>query len=96
MVLGKLEQILASSRWRPYQLGALASLPVAAVMVAVWLCSEAAAVLWLLLYFSLAGLDVFQKTPMRKMISTALLLGTVVPLIVVMPMLYGSYGLRRP
>lgn len=40
-----------------------------------------------------AGLDVFWKTPLRKTISTALMLGTIVPLLVVFPMLYRA---RQP
>jgi hypothetical protein len=82
MVSGKLRQLLQSSRWRPYFLGALASLPVTAVMLLAWTYCDVVAVAWLVLYGFLGGLDVFWRTPTRKMISAALLLGTVVPFLI--------------
>ncbi|MBI2737210.1 MAG: hypothetical protein HYX38_11775 [Rhodospirillales bacterium] len=95
MPAGGLQRLLEESRWRPYQVGGLLSLPIIAVMALLWVYFEIGAFVWLCLYPWWSGLDVFWKTPRRKMISTALLLGTVVPLLVVLPMLYGSNGLRR-
>jgi hypothetical protein len=37
------------------------------------------AVTWLILYLFLAGLDMFWRTYARKLISTALMVGTLVP-----------------
>jgi hypothetical protein len=78
----KLRRLLQSSRWRPYFLGALASLPVTAVMLLAWIYCDVVAVAWLVLYGFLGGLDAFWKTPMSKLISAALLLGTVVPFLI--------------
>jgi hypothetical protein len=90
MPTGGLKQLLEQSRWRPYQLGGLLSLPVIAGMALLWIYFEIGAFVWLCLYPCWAGLDVFWKTPLRKTIATALMLGTVVPLLVVFPMLYPS------
>ena len=76
MVSGKLRQLLQSSRWRPYFLGVLGSLPVTAVMLLAWIYCDVMAIAWLVLYGFLGGLGVFWKTPTRKLISAALLFGT--------------------
>lgn len=96
MSTGRLTHLLEQSRWRPYQAGALLSLPIFTVMALLWIHFELMAFFWLCLYPWWSGLGVFWKTPFRKMISTSIMLGTLVPLIVVLPMLYGSYGLRQP
>lgn len=84
MLTGRLKQLLEQSRWRPYQLGGLALLVIYfGISAFIRLC----------LYPWRAGLGVFWKTPLRKTISTALMLATVVPLVVVFPMLYGA---RQP
>jgi hypothetical protein len=93
MSTGGLKQLLKQSRWRPYQVGGLASLPVIAVMALLWTYFEIGAFVWLCLYPWWSGLDVFWKTPLRKIVSTALMLGTVVPLLVVLPMLHAA---RQP
>ncbi len=93
MLTGRLKQLLEQSRWRPYQLGGLISLPVIAGMALLWIYFEIGAFVWLCLYPWWAGLGVFWKTPLRKTISTALMLATVMPLLVVFPMLYGA---RQP
>lgn len=95
MSTGGLKDFLEQTRWRPYQAGGLASVPVIAGMTLFWIYFEIGAFAWLCLYLCCAGLDVFWKTPLRKMVSTALFLGTIVPLLVVLPMLYGSISLRR-
>lgn len=96
MSIDRLTHVLGQSRWRPYQMGALLSLPILAVMALLWIHFELTAFFWLCLYPWWSGLGVFWKTPARKMISTAIMLGTLVPLMVVLPMLYGSFGLRQP
>ena len=82
----KLSQLLESSRWRPYQLGSLASLPVTAVLVLSWLYWDIFAIVWFCFYPFWAGLGVFWKTPTRKAVSTALLVGIFMTLMV-MPFL---------
>jgi hypothetical protein len=82
MMSTKLVQLLQSSRWRPYFLGGLASLPVTAVMLLAWKYCDALAIAWLILYPFLGGLDVFWRTPTRKMISAAVLFGTIVPFLI--------------
>jgi hypothetical protein len=88
MSAGRLTQLLEQSRWRPYQVGGLVSVPIIAGMALLWIYFEIGAFVWLCLYPWWSGLDMFWKTPCRKVISTALLLGTVAPLLVVLPMLY--------
>ncbi len=75
-------QYLASSRWAPHKAGALASLPIIAVMLLLWSHKEIVAILWFCLYSFLGGLWIFHTTPIRKMISTALTLGTLVPFMI--------------
>jgi hypothetical protein len=70
---------LLSDRWRPYFFGCLAGIPVALVMLQVWRHWDYVAVTWLFLYMFLAGLDIFWKNHARKLISTALMVGTIVP-----------------
>jgi hypothetical protein len=76
-VTTNLAQLLESSRWQPYKLGTLASLPVAAVMTLLWIHYEIVAMALFCLY-PFWGLWVFRKTPIWKMISWALLLGSMV------------------
>ena len=76
MMSTKLAQILESSRWAPYKLGALAALPVTAAMLLLWSYNAAIALIWLCLCPFWFGLDVFKKTPLRIMISLALFGGT--------------------
>jgi hypothetical protein len=90
MSIGGLRDFLDQTRWRPYQAGGLVSVPVIAGMTLFWIYFEIGAFVWLCLYPCWAGLDVFWKTPLRKTVSTALMLGTIVPLLVVFPMLYPS------
>ncbi|MBI2827044.1 MAG: hypothetical protein HYX69_20400 [Planctomycetia bacterium] len=73
---------LLSDRWRPYFFGCLAGIPVAVVMLQVWRHWDLVAVTWFILYLFLAGLDMFWKTYTRKLVSTALMVGTVVPFLV--------------
>ena len=75
----KLAQFLESVRRAPYTMGALASLPLAAVMMLFWLYYELVAMAWFFLFLALGGAWVFDKTPLRKMVWTALFLGTFVP-----------------
>jgi hypothetical protein len=72
----RIEQFLGASRWLPYQLGAVASLSFAMALMAPWFWSEKFLVLWFVLYPFWSGLDVFWKTPLRKTISTAMAIGT--------------------
>lgn len=69
-------------RWRPYVFGGLAGLPVAVVMVLVWRHWDYLAWVWLIFYMFLAGLDVFWRTYPRKLVSSALMVGTIVPFLV--------------
>jgi hypothetical protein len=71
-----------SDRWRPYFFGCLVGLPIAVIMLQVWRHWELAAVTWFILYLFLAGLDIFWKTYARKLVSTALMVGTLVPFLV--------------
>lgn len=73
---------LLSDRWRPYFFGSLVGIPVAVLMVQVWRHWDLVAVTWLILYLFLSGLDVFWKTYTRRLVSTALLVGTVVGFLV--------------
>lgn len=82
MASSKFGQILESGRWAPYKLGGLAALPVIGVMLLAWIYCDTVAIVWFFLYPLWAGLGIFWKTPMRKMVSTALLLGTVVPMLI--------------
>jgi hypothetical protein len=79
MTLGELTQRLESSRWAPYRLGALASLPMTVVMLLFWIYFPVVAIVWSFVYPFWAGLDVFTRTPLRKMISMALFVGTLTP-----------------
>ena len=88
MASTRLERLLAESRWRPYQLGTVLALPFAAALVALaWLCSEFVALAWFTLYPFWAGLDVFHKTPLRKMISMAMFVGTLLSVAIIIPRL---------
>jgi hypothetical protein len=88
MAPNRLERLLAESRWRPYQLGTVAALPFAAALVALaWLYSELVALAWFSLYPFWAGLDVFHKTPLRKMISMAMFVGTLLAVAIIIPRL---------
>jgi hypothetical protein len=71
-----------SERWRPYVFGGLAGLPIAVMMVLVWRHWDHLASVWLIFYLLLAGLDVFWKTYTRKLVSSALMVGTIVPFLV--------------
>ena len=93
MSTGGLTDFLERTRSRPYQAGGLASVSVIAGMALFWIYFEIGAFVWLCLYPCWAGLDIFWKTPLRKTVSTALFLGTIVPLLVVFPMLFPS---RQP
>jgi len=73
---------LLSDRWRPYFFGSLVGIPIAVMMVQVWRHWDLVAVTWLILYLFLSGLDVFWKTDTRKVVSTALMVGTVVGFLV--------------
>jgi len=73
---------LLSDRWRPYFFGSLVGIPIAVVMVQVWRHWDLVAVTWLTLFLFLSGLDVFWKTYPRKLVSTALMVGTVVGFLV--------------
>ena len=73
---------LLSDRWRPYFFGSLVGIPIAVVMVQVWRHWDLVAVTWLTLYLFLSGLDVFWKTYTRKLVSTALMVGTVIGFLV--------------
>lgn len=73
---------LLSDRWRPYFFGSLVGIPIAVMMVQVWRHWDLVAVTWLTLYLFLSGLDVFWKTYTRKLVSTALMVGTVVGFLV--------------
>lgn len=90
MLTGGLKELLEQTRWRPYQVGGVVAMPIFAGMTLLWIYFEIGAFIWLCFYLCWAGLDVFWKTPLRKMFSTALFLATIVPLLVVFPMLYGS------
>jgi hypothetical protein len=79
MVSGKLAQFLKSIRSQPYLLGVLASLPIALMMLQVWKYNAELAVLSLFLP-PFMSLDVFKKTPTRKMVSLAVVCGTMLPL----------------
>ena len=74
----KLTQFLQSSRWRPYLLGSLASLPVTILALQVWKDHYNWALVWVGVCAFLIGARVFWRTPVRKLISTAILLGTLV------------------
>ena len=82
MSFATLTQRLESSRWEPHKLGLLASLPVTAVMLLLWIFYDPIAIAWFCLYPFWGGLWLFQTTPLRKMISTALLYGTLVPFLI--------------
>jgi hypothetical protein len=73
---------LLSDRWRPYFFGSLVGIPIAVMMVQLWRHWDLVAVTWLILYLFLSGLDVFWKTYTRKLVSTALMVGTVVGFLV--------------
>jgi hypothetical protein len=75
-------RILLNDRWRPYLIGCVASLPVIVVMLQVWKNWDYLAWAWLCLYAFLDGLDVFWKTYARKLVSTALAVGTLVPFLI--------------
>jgi hypothetical protein len=79
MMSAKLAQFLESTRQAPYKTGALVSLPVAAVMTLIWIYYEYVAVFWFLFFMVVGTWWGFDKTPFRKMIWTALSLGTFVP-----------------
>jgi hypothetical protein len=68
---------LLSDRWRPYFFGSLVGIPIAVMMVQVWRHWDLVAVTWFTLYLFLGGLDVFWRTYTRKLVSTALMVGTV-------------------
>jgi hypothetical protein len=82
MVSTKLVQLLQSNRWRPYLLGGLASLPVTVAMLLAWKYCDALAIAWFFLYPFFGGLGMFWKTPTGKLISAALLFGTIVPFLI--------------
>lgn len=73
---------LLSDRWRPYFFGCLAGLPIAVLMLLVWRHWDLLAVTWFILYLFLGGLDIFWKTYARKLVSTALMVGTLIPFLV--------------
>ena len=76
MAASKLSQLLQNERWRPYVLGTFASLPILAVMLIAWIYYPLWAFAWMAPWALFAGLDVFWKTPRRKMISWAIFVGT--------------------
>lgn len=76
MASTKLMQLLESSRWAPYMLGALAALPVTGVLLLLWAYCQVVSWAWLILCPMWFGLGVFKRTPLRIMISLALGIGT--------------------
>ena len=66
MIWKRIEQLLGTGRWLPYQLGAVMSLPFAAAFMASWEWSANFYILWCLCCPFWAGLDVFRRTPLRK------------------------------
>ncbi len=84
MVPTKLVQILQDSRWHPYLLGCLAGVPITVVMLQVWKNWDYLAWTWLILYglVGIGGARVFWKSPTRKLISTAVFVGTFVPFLI--------------
>ena len=50
MTLTKLTQLLESSRWAPYKLGALAALPMTVVMLLFWAYYPVVAIVWSFVY----------------------------------------------
>jgi hypothetical protein len=83
MAPGRLSRLLHSERWRPYILGSVASLPIMVVVLLAWKYHPDWAAWWTVFCFVFAGLDVFHKTPTRKMISFALFLGTLASYLIV-------------
>ena len=71
-----------SDHWRPYLIGGLAGLPIAMMMVLVWRHWNHVGAAWLILYMFLGALDVFWKTYTRKLVSSALVVGTFLPFLV--------------
>ena len=82
MRLGRFEETLRNPRWRPYLLGCLLGLPVTLVMLQVWRSYDYLAWGWLFLYSGLGGFGLWWRTPGRKTVSTALLVGTFVPFLI--------------
>ena len=83
MSTGGLKKFLEQGRWRPYQLGALASLPFAAAMLLAWVGSELFVIFWFILFPFWAGLGIFRSTPIRKMVAIAIYLGTILSFIII-------------
>lgn len=84
MVPTRLAQFLQDSRWRPYLLGCLAAVPITVAMLQVWKHWDYLAWTWLILYgfVGIGGARVFWNSPTRKLISTAVLVGTFVPFLI--------------
>lgn len=82
MIFARLEQTIRRERWRPYLIGCLIAVPVAFGMLQVWRHDDHAAWAWLLLYTLVGGFPIWWRTALRKSISTALLVGTFVPLLI--------------
>lgn len=63
-------------------MGCLVGITISVAMLQVWENWDYLAWAWLCVYAFLGGLDIFWKTYARKLISTALVFGTLVPFIV--------------
>lgn len=73
MASTKLMQLLESSPWAPYKLGALAALPVTGVLLLLWAYCQVFSWAWMILcplWF------VYRKSPLGLMITIALGVGT--------------------
>ena len=66
------------SRWERFKLGTVAALPITALMTLFWIYYDFVALAWFVLYPWWSGLGIFHKTPVRKTISSALFLATMV------------------
>ena len=69
----KLRQLLESSRWAPYKLGALAALPVTGVLLPLWVYCPVFSWAW---FFLCPLWFVRRKSPLNVMITFALGVGT--------------------
>jgi hypothetical protein len=82
MIRSTLARLLQNRRWRPYLIGSLASLPVTCLMLQVWKYNDGLAALLFFLCLGLLQFHVFWKTPTLPMLSTAVLLGTFVAILI--------------
>ena len=80
--LNRLAQKLRNNRWYPILLGCVGASFWAALMIFSWQRWDYLASFGTVFCFLFGGFRVFWKTPARKAISTGVLIGTLVPIII--------------